>query len=269
MPHPGKQALFVLLSLADLALTCWLLGRSGGQVYEANPVASWWLTQHGAAGLACFKGAVVLLVLGLAVVISRSRPCVAGRVLGFGCASLVVVLGYSATLCRAALRTPEERKEAIRAEMEQHLAQVNEHTRAALRAREPLRVLLADLRQGLREGRYTLRQAADLLADSEPGRDPGWLRVLAQVHHDRPQAERIGAFVLQNFVGVEGGQSQQARQIALRLEKEYRAVYGSAPPTDVAAQHRPGPGWPTGMPRPWHPRHRPGPPPGAGFGARP
>ena len=96
MTHPKKQILFALLSLADLTLTWWLLGHSDGQVYEVNPVARWWLVRHGAVGLACFKGAVVLLVLTLTAVISRSKPRAAGQVLTFGCVSLVFVVLYSA-----------------------------------------------------------------------------------------------------------------------------------------------------------------------------
>jgi hypothetical protein len=98
MTHPRKQILFALLSLADLTLTCWLLGHSDGQIYEANPVARWWLAQHGAVGLAGFKGAIVLFVLTLTVVISRHKPRAAGRILTFGCVSLVFVVLYSAAL---------------------------------------------------------------------------------------------------------------------------------------------------------------------------
>ena len=109
MTHPRKQLLFVLLSLVDLALTCWLLGHSEGQVYEANPVAGWWLARYGAAGLAGFKGAVVLLVLTLVAFIARRESRAAGRILIFGCVSLVLVDLYSVALCPAACRAPGER----------------------------------------------------------------------------------------------------------------------------------------------------------------
>jgi hypothetical protein len=99
-----KQLLFLLLSLADLALTYWLLRQSDRQIYEANPVARWWLVQYGAAGLACFKGAVALAVLILVAFIARHRPRAAGRILVFACLSLVLVVVYSATLCPAACR---------------------------------------------------------------------------------------------------------------------------------------------------------------------
>jgi hypothetical protein len=269
MPHPGKQALFVLLSLADLALTCWLLARSGGQLYEANPVASWWLARHGAVGLACFKSAVVLLVLALVVVIARRRPCAAGRILSFGCASLVLVIGYSISLCRTALLTPQERRTAALAEANREIDTINRQTQAELRRREPARAFMAELRKGLLEGRINLREAANRLAASDMGRDPAWLRLLAVLHRDRPEAERIGAFVLLNFVGTEATQSEGARQVALRLEREFKLVFGSDPPSTVPPHLKARPPRPEGAPGRWPPRHHPWPPPPAGFGPRP
>jgi hypothetical protein len=121
MTHPRKQLLFALLSLADLTLTCWLLGHSDGQVYEVNPVAGWWLARHGAAGLAGFKGAVVLLVLTLTAIIARRKPQAAGRILTFGCVSLVLVVLYSAALCPAACRSPEEREMIATGEFNERL----------------------------------------------------------------------------------------------------------------------------------------------------
>ena len=85
IPQSVKQLLFVVLSLADLALTWWLFTSSNGQVDEANPLARWWLAQFGWLGLAAFKAGVVVLVVGLAGLIGRSRPRTAGRVLDLGC----------------------------------------------------------------------------------------------------------------------------------------------------------------------------------------
>jgi hypothetical protein len=108
--RPRMQLLFVLLSGADLALTWWLLGGSGGEVYEANPVANWWLARAGWAGLAGFKAALVLLVLGLAAVIGRHRPRAADGVLCFACAAVAAVVLYSATLCPTAWGSAEQRQ---------------------------------------------------------------------------------------------------------------------------------------------------------------
>jgi hypothetical protein len=132
MTHPRKQLLFILLSLVDLALTCWLLGHSGGQVYEANPVARWWLVRYGAGGLAGFKGAVVLLVLTLVTFIGRREPGAAGRILTFGCVSLVVVNLYSVALCPAACRAPEERETFVMRKFNEPLEKLNRATHEQL-----------------------------------------------------------------------------------------------------------------------------------------
>src|SRR5215831_6550499 len=97
LAHPVRLLLFGLLSLADLFLTLRLLAHSGA-VYESNPLARWWLARHGWLGLACFKAATVLVVVGLAGAITRRRPRAGGRVLGFACAALALVVCYSSVL---------------------------------------------------------------------------------------------------------------------------------------------------------------------------
>jgi hypothetical protein len=96
--HPYKLALFFSLSVADLVLTWWLIVQTGNEIYESNPVAAWWLTRYGWAGLAIFKALAVLMVTALAVLISLSQPRVGGRVLGFGCAAVGAVVCYSVFL---------------------------------------------------------------------------------------------------------------------------------------------------------------------------
>jgi hypothetical protein len=98
LSHPRKLALFAALNLADLALTWHLVGRGGGAAYESNPVAAWWLVSFGWAGLAGFKLAAVGVVAALALVVSRSRPRVGGRLLAFGCSALLGVVLYSGFL---------------------------------------------------------------------------------------------------------------------------------------------------------------------------
>src|SRR5262249_47171337 len=132
MTHPRKQLLFVLLSLVDLALTCWLLGHYEGQVYEANPVASWWLVRYGAIGLAGYKGGVLLLVMTFVTFIDRRKPRAAGRILIFGCVSLVLVALYSATLCPAACRAPEERETIAMRKVNEPLEKLNRATQEQL-----------------------------------------------------------------------------------------------------------------------------------------
>ena len=70
-PSP-RMSLFCALSAADFLLTWWLLHRSNGRVYEANPVAAGLLVELGWAGLAAFKVVVVLLAVGSIAAIARA-----------------------------------------------------------------------------------------------------------------------------------------------------------------------------------------------------
>jgi Domain of unknown function (DUF5658) len=104
MPHPVKLLLFTLLSVADLTVTWWLLGNSDGDIYEANPIARFWLQRYGSLGLAGFKVSLILLTTFLIVIVARSRPRAAGRLLGFGCVCLTLVVSYSAALYLVTIR---------------------------------------------------------------------------------------------------------------------------------------------------------------------
>jgi hypothetical protein len=226
LPHPGKQVLFALLSLTDLALTCWLLGRGAGRVYEANPLAGWFLARHGLAGLVCFKAAVVLLVFALAAAISGSRPSLAGRILALGCAGLLVVVLYSAVLCRGLSSSPVEGQARAR----QGNRSEEEFGHRFLAKQRRKEALLADLRQGLVAGRYTLGEAVRRLADSEPGRDPTWLRRLTHLHPNGSLEARLGAFLIMHVVSLHADQPQLAWRAALRLERQFDLLWGPSWP---------------------------------------
>jgi hypothetical protein len=131
--HPKKQVVFALLSAADLALTWSLLGNSHGEVYEANPIARLWLTRFGWLGLAGFKAALVLLVLSLVVVIGRWRPRAAGRLLGFGCVCLAIVVSYSVALHLLTVRASED----LAAEIAQRWGDPGPSLNRPLRPRHP------------------------------------------------------------------------------------------------------------------------------------
>lgn len=98
LPHPRKLALFLALSAADLGLTWHLLCNSGGPIGEANPLANWLLSHGGWAGLAVFKAATVVLVIGASLGVARRRPEAGGFVLGLACSVLSVVVGWSVAL---------------------------------------------------------------------------------------------------------------------------------------------------------------------------
>jgi len=217
---PGKPLLFCLLSLADLALTCWLLGNAQGQAYEANPLARWCLSRHGLPGLACFKLASVLAVLGLAWAISRSRPRAGGGVLTFACAALAAVVLYSAALCLGANASPERL-----------LAEKARRLDRELRKAAAYRALMERLAEGVAEGRLTLREAAALAGESEKGQDPAWLECLGKVYPGRAPQECLAANVFaQTLASRRRGDAQAARDLAARLRQEFYLSYGSPAP---------------------------------------
>ena len=152
IPHLGKQLLFAVLSGTDLVLTWWLIGNTDGQLYEANPIASWWLTRFGWIGLVCFKALIVLVVLGLSAVIHYSRPRAAGRLLRLACASLTVVVLYSTGLCLAAHFAP------WKSDGEKELAALNADTGRVFQQREAFVNLLAILREDLLAGAAALSE---------------------------------------------------------------------------------------------------------------
>jgi hypothetical protein len=94
----GRLVLFILLNLVDLILTLQLLHQSDGQVYESNPIASWWLNRSGWLGLTAFKLVAILVVVLLLLIIVRVRPRVGSLVLSFGCTLLLAVVAYSTSL---------------------------------------------------------------------------------------------------------------------------------------------------------------------------
>jgi hypothetical protein len=228
MGQRSRQILFVLLSVADLALTCWLLRRSGGQAYEANPVAAWWLARHGAVGLACFKAAAVLLVLGLAALIARYRPRVGGCILTLGCASLVVVILYSAVLSRFALLSPEQRARWLEEELAQERDIMNRDTQGSLLRQEAFRAWRKELCDDLIAGRSTLRAAVDRVLASQTGRDPTWQRGLVPFDPEGSVPERVAlSLILDVFRQAKGPEAAWAA--VHRLERELQRTSDRAP----------------------------------------
>ncbi len=172
-----KSLVFVLLSLSDLALTWWLLEYSGRVVCEANPVADWWLSRYGWLGLAGFKATMVLLVIVLAAIIARRRPHAAGRILGFACAALVLVVLHSVALGRTA-KTADEFVEEINQDLE-------ESNRAAHRRTSKIFAyfaLLANVTDDVAAGKSTLPQAVERLAQAARSEDGDFLQNLARTH---------------------------------------------------------------------------------------
>jgi hypothetical protein len=222
--HLRKLLLYVCLSLGDLALTWHLLAHGDGQVHEGNPLAHWWLAQYGWVGLTCFKVTLVVLVVGLTLVIGRRRPRAAGQVLVLACGILMAVILYSGLLAGAvaarsvapALLDPEG---AVASEqgrdLDQQRKQVGDYQR-----------LLERLSGDLLARRRTLPDAVGLLAESEQGRSPGWLRDLGRVYPGRSEQARLAANLVHHALSSLQEGNSTDEETARRLAADYRACYG-------------------------------------------
>jgi hypothetical protein len=224
LSHRAKLLLFVALSLIDLMLTLWLIESTTGRAYEANPVAAWWQMRFGAAGLVFFKAAIVVCVLGLTAVIFRLRPRIAGRIMEVGCASLLVVIVYSGILCHAAMRKSTE--------LESTDEQLEEKALAAdFERQKTFAALERKVSEDLLAGNCTLSDATDLLADSEKGRDPAFLKTLNRsVYPNGSPSELLAAYLIRNVVSSQRQWPELARSVAFQLEAQFVSLYGGPAP---------------------------------------
>jgi hypothetical protein len=221
-------SLFAALSLTDLALTCFLLGRPGGGAYEWNPVASWWLVRFGWVGLVGFKLGILLLIAALTLVVSRSRPRAAGRLLAFGCVALLAVVVYSGSLVQG-----------VRAQSARFV-QIQDERRELDRdftGRIEFSVLLERLLSALSARRCTLAEAVEILAGSEYVRDGIWSRVLGSRFPGRTTGERLAAHLVYcTLINALNSPSDESAQLACDLDAQFRSCFGCPAP------NLPGPG---------------------------
>jgi hypothetical protein len=222
--HPGKLALFGLLSVADLLLTLRLVHTSGGQVYESNPLASAWLELYGGTGLAIFKGLAMLLVAGVAVYISFHRPRAAGRILGFACLATGFVVVYSCFLAGVFGSTTAE----LRATEVQQAEAHGQHLDREIHRERAYAHLLHELVQDLITDRCTLATAVDRLAHSAKGQDPRWIEVLQKNYPYHSRAESLALHLgYHTLVQVRDNPARQERLVQ-KLEDDYQASFGDA-----------------------------------------
>jgi len=91
-------AAFIILSLADLLLTRILLTQSGGDIYEANPLANLILHAAGWGGLTAFKFFMVVMISAIIVYVAYYQPKTARRLVSFAATLMASVVGYSGYL---------------------------------------------------------------------------------------------------------------------------------------------------------------------------
>jgi hypothetical protein len=234
LAHPRKQLLFSTLSLADLGLTWFLLHQAGARAHESNPVASLWLASFGWLGLVGFKLGIVLLVAALAQVVSRERPRAAGRILAFGCSTLLIVLLYSGSLMWGAaaeagrIKQAEERGRDLEAKL------LPSRAYCSLRER---------LGHELVARRCTLAEAVETLAVSEYVQDPAWLQRVTVCYPAMSRCECLATQLLEDILVFPDAHAPGGKQLLQELDAQFRSCFGRPAPclagsdeTSVAAQ---------------------------------
>jgi hypothetical protein len=93
--------IFAVLSATDFVQTYALIKLTGGVVTEANPVAATWLDLFGWSGLAVFKAAAVLVVIGAVAVLASRRPLAGIGVTAAACLTLTCVTMRSHEMVKA------------------------------------------------------------------------------------------------------------------------------------------------------------------------
>jgi hypothetical protein len=216
--HLRKLLLFAGLSLADLALTWLLVRRSGGRVYEANPVAGWWLEHHGWLGLAGFKAGLVLLVIVLTLLISRYRPHFGGLLLGFACSVVTGVLVYSVALAGLVNRHEETELPPVVETHEQYTERMDESREYGH--------LMDRLAEDLMTGRCSLTEAVARLGCTRKGHDAAWIRQLHICFPDRTDAQCLASNLITYTICPLAKNPPAARKVEQRLSAEFRSAYG-------------------------------------------
>jgi hypothetical protein len=232
---------FFLLSGADLLLTHHLLKSDGG-VGEANPVARACLEHGGWTCLAAFKAGAVVLTVGATTLISRSRPLMGRRILGFSCAALAVIVAYSGFLSvRVAWFGPFGNALPLR-KLEQEAARVEAHRQKVLAYRVRCSQLASELKA---EDKDVLTAALELLRLLP---DRVCLDTLRALYPGRSDLECLAASLIED-VAIEMGRSDRPdADVIERLLADYRYSFDTQPPwsADHLLRHARGEQFPKG-----------------------
>lgn len=213
MPSPFLRSravvCLVLLSLADLLLTAWLLGTNGAVVREANPVAAWCLRRCGWVGLIALKVALLMVACGVLVVVASRRPRTARRVLVLGCAVQIAVVLYSVGLAVALpfMQADHGRAEAARRQrLDAWRARINSYIR--LRSR---------LSRAVIEGRHPLGDAVERLKDYELCRTARWQSMLAHRYPGKTPGQCLEAQLVEQIEIDLGAVAPPRQEMLARL----------------------------------------------------
>jgi Domain of unknown function (DUF5658) len=199
--HPGKFLLYSVLSVADLALTFFLVTHGRGHIYEGNPIANAWLSSFGWSGLILYKALTMSLLAGTLFFLSLyNRTRVAGRVLVFACLALSAVVGYSANIAYA-----------VRAQQGHLLTQDDLESYRVYYFSE-----IAPATRLVRSGTWTLAEAADHLVACE---NEYWQTILRRRYPGLSDRESLEAF-LKTCVGATPRPRTHATHVSHRVSRD-------------------------------------------------
>jgi hypothetical protein len=217
--------LFVLLSVADLLLTGYLLGDPAADAYEANWLAAHVLGQYGFGGLVVYKGLLVALA-GAVIWRVGSHHLSAARCLGaFACAATGLVVLYSLAL--VAGLAPKAPATEIRdvATLEREQLALGRR----LELRKAFSAVLERWQTDLASGRCTMSEALAALSTWDEARRLARLVACWCPGSDASDDEYLAAMVVRGtlcLLKLEG--SGPARGRAERLFYGYLKRYGES-----------------------------------------
>jgi hypothetical protein len=206
--------LFVLLSLADLALTAWLLSVHPEWVVESNPVAAWWLARFGLAGLAVFKVATVVVVGLICRRLLRSRPVLGHGVLAGACLVVLTVVGYSSYLAHD-LHGHAQVLDVLERE-----GQTLDVKHAELQAYHKM---VNHLVNDLVANRLTLKEVVNQMSQSDRSHDPVWVNQMKVVYGSDSLEICLAKSLLRRISSDTFGSDPNVLQ---RLEEQFTNDFG-------------------------------------------
>lgn len=211
--HSPLFKLFVVLSLADFGLTTWLLMAHPEWVVESNPVANWWLTTFGLAGMAGFKIGTVGLVGFICYSLKKTRPHLAQSVLGVACLTVLTVVGYSVFLGKDLVNQTNQMLTLEKQDQELDLKRLKlqEYTKLA-----------EELCMELATDKTTLRQAVSYLVQTEFAQDPAWMEQMKKVFNSKSIEVCVAKNLIERFRYTFNSQDGQ---IVEKLEDQLRKEF--------------------------------------------
>ncbi len=208
-----RVALLLTFAVADIVLTRSLLTADHGSMsfYESNPIANWFLTRFGWMGISLFKVATIAVLLGVVVVIARSRPRTGKNLLTLGILAQIVVVLYSANLMASSAKQAQEEfvyDDAVIIESEENLSDVS---------------LILEMRNLVAKKDCDFNSAVEELLVRLPVEHPGWVASFKRANPDLTFEQAIRVYFYKCIVDTCANLTDE--DIAnLKIEYQKRAL---------------------------------------------